>query len=144
MNTDAATAAIALDLLRMTDGLVVHQTLCTAAKLGIADLLRDGARGTADLASTLQINEEALYRTLRFLAGQGVFLETTPRTFVNTERSEVMRTDVPGSVRPVLIFRGNQYYFSPFAEFLYSLETGLPARGKALGQDAFEYLRAHP
>jgi hypothetical protein len=44
----------------------------------------------------------------------------------------------------VLIFRGSRYYFSPFIEFLYSLETGIPARDKVLGKGAFEYLRADP
>jgi hypothetical protein len=128
----------------MTDGLVVHQALCAAATLGIADLLNAGKRSAAELASALQINEDAVYRALRFLSGQGVFRETGPRTFVNTPLSEYLRCDVPGSIRPVLIFRGSRYYFSPFTEFLYSLETGIPARDKVLGKGAFEYLRASP
>jgi hypothetical protein len=134
----------ALELLRLTDGLIVHQTLCAAARLGIADLLAEGERGSADLASALHVDEDALYRTLRFLAGQGVFREVRPRSFVNSPLSEFMRTGVPGSVRPVLIFRGGPYYFSPFTDFLYSVETGVPARRKTLGKDAFDYLRSHP
>ena len=47
-------------------------------------------------------------------------------------------------MRPVLMFRGSRYYFSPFTEFLYSLQTGIPAREKVLGKGAFEYLRADP
>jgi hypothetical protein len=134
----------AIDLLRLTDGLVVHQTLCAAAKLGIADLLAEGERDSADLASTLRVDEDALYRTLRFLAGQGVFREIGPRIFVNSPLSEFMRTEVPCSVRPVLIFRGQRYYSSPFTEFLYSVETGAPARGKTFGKAAFDYLRSNP
>ena len=88
----------------------------------------------ADLAFAMHVNEDALYRTLRFLAGQGVFREVQPRIFVNSPLSEFMRTDVPGSIRSVLIFRGSQYYFSPFTEFLYSVETGVPARRKTLGK----------
>jgi hypothetical protein len=144
METPATSSTEPLELLRMTDGLVVHQTLSAAAQLGIADLLEEGERGIADLASAMQVNEDALYRTLRFLAGQGVFREIRPQIFVNTPLSEFMRTGVPGSVRSVLIFRGSHYYFSPFSEFLYSVETGVPARRKTLGDEAFEYLRAHP
>lgn len=139
-----ATPATPLVLLRMTDGLVVHQALCAAATLGIADLLNAGQRSAAELASALHINEDALYRALRFLSGQCVFRETGPRTFVNTPLSEYLRSDVPGSIRSVLIFRGSRYYFSPFTEFLYSLETGIPARDKVFGKGAFEYLRASP
>jgi methyltransferase family protein len=144
METHTSSSTEPLELLRMTDGLVVHQTLCAAAKLGIADLLEEGERDSADLASALHVNEDALYRTLRFLAGQGVFREIRPRTFVNSPLSEFMRTAVPGSVRSILIFRGSHYYFSPFSELLYSVETGVPARRKTLGDEAFEYLRAHP
>jgi len=144
MSAPLAAPATPLALLRMTEGLVIHQALCAVAKLGIADLLSAGERSTAALASALHVNEDALYRALRFLSGQGVFREVGTRTFVNTPLSQYLRSGVPGSIRPVLIFRGSRYYFSPFAEFLYSLETGIPAREKVLGTGAFEYLRADP
>ena len=51
---------------------------------------------------------------------------------------------MPGSVRSILIFRGSEFFFSPFAEILYSIETGRSARAKVLGVDGFEYLRTHP
>ena len=137
-------SSLPLALLRMTDGLVVHQALCAAATLGIADLLTDGERSAAELASTLRVNDDALYRTLRFLSGHGVFRETGAGTFVNSPLSEYMRSDVPNSVRAVLIFRGGRYYFSPFTEFLSSVETGVPARDKVLGNGTFDYLRADP
>jgi hypothetical protein len=144
MRSTLAVSAMPFALLRMTDGLVVHQALCAAATLGIADLLDDGERSAAELASTLRVHEDALYRVLRFLSGHGVFRETGARTFVNSPLSQYMRSDVPNSVRAVLIFRGGRYYFSPFTEFLYSVETGVPARDKVLGNGAFEYLRADP
>ena len=145
MRSTLAVPAMPLALLRMTDGLIVHQALCAAATLGIADLLNDAEGSAAELASILRVNEDALYRVLRFLSGQGVFRETGgARTFVNSPLSQYMRSDVPNSVRAVLIFRGGGYYFSPFTEFLYSVETGVPARDKVLGNGAFEYLRADP
>ena len=144
MRSTLAVPSLPLALLRMTDGLVVHQALCAAATLGIAELLKDGERSAAELASTLRVNEDALYRVLRFLSGQGVFRKTGARTFINSPLSEYMRSDVPHSVRAILIFRGGRYYFSPFTEFLNSVETGLPARDKVLGSGAFEYLRADP
>jgi hypothetical protein len=144
MRSTLAVPAMPLALLRMTEGLVVHQALCATATLGIADLLNEGERSAAELASTLRVNEDALYRVLRFLSGQGVFRETGARTFANTVLSEYVRSDVPNSIRAVLIFRGGRYYFSPFTEFLYSLETGFPARDKLFGKGAFEHLRASP
>src|SRR3954471_13555878 len=144
METHPTTPTKAIELLRLSDGLVLHQTLCAAARLGIADLLEKGERDSADLAAALDVNEEALYRTLRFLAGQGVFRQVTRRTFANSPLSEFMRTNVAASVRSVLMFRGSAYYVSPFTDFLYSLETGVPARQKAFGKEPFEYLRSNP
>lgn len=144
MTAPPSIPAMPLALLRLTDGLVVHQALCAAATLGIADLLHAGERSAAALAATLHVDEDALYRALRFLSGQGVFREIGWRTFSNTALSEYLRSDIEGSIRPVLMFRGSRYYFAPFTEFLYSLQTGIPAREKVLGSGAFEYLRGDP
>jgi hypothetical protein len=138
------TSTPALQLLRMTDGLVVHQALCAAARLGVADLLADKERHVADVATALHVDEGALYRTLRFLAGHGVFRQTARSTFANTPLSHYMRSDVPGSVRSVLVFRGGRYYVSPFVEFLSAVETGQPSRARVLGESGFQYLRRHP
>jgi SAM-dependent methyltransferase len=144
MATQTASTATALQLLRMMDGLVVHQALFAAAKLGIADLLTDGERSTTELAAALRVNGDALYRTLRFLAGQGVFYETAPPNFVNSPLSEWLRSDVAGSVRSVVIYRGTPNYFAPLADLLYSIETGAPAREKTHGLNVFEHLRRNP
>jgi hypothetical protein len=125
----------------MTDGLIVHHCLGAAAKLGIADLLKDGARSTESLAGALGVNEDALYRTLRFLAGQGVFHETAPRKFANSPLSEWLRTDVPESIRSILIYRDSAFFLRPISDLLYSIQTGAPAREKDLDVNGFEHLR---
>ena len=67
-----------MQLLAMTQGLIIHQALYSAAKLGVADLLKDGPQTCSDLARTLKVNESALYRVLRLLASQSVFVEKVP------------------------------------------------------------------
>ena len=68
-------ASLELQLLQMTQGVILHHALCAAARLGIADLLNGGERSSEDLARELGVHEDALYRLLRYLAGQGVFAE---------------------------------------------------------------------
>jgi len=85
MSLQTSSAATAMQLLAMTNGLAIHQALYAAAKLGVADLLKDGAQTSSDLAGDLNVNESALYRVLRLLASQSVFEEQSPRTFANTE-----------------------------------------------------------
>jgi hypothetical protein len=41
-------------------------------------------------------------------------------------------------------FRGRDFFYRPFGEILYSLQTGHPARSKVLGMDLWEYLRLNP
>lgn len=132
------------DLLRMTDGLIVHHCLGAAAKLGIADMLKDGARSTENLSTELDVNEDALYRTLRFLSAQGVFHETAPRKFANSPLSEWLRTDVPESIRSILIYRDSAFFLTPFSNLLYSIQTGAPARERGLEVNGFEHLRRNP
>lgn len=131
-------------LLSMTHGVIIQQALYCAAKLGVADLLKDGRQTSSELARDLKVNEPALCRILRLLASQSVFEETSPRTFANTDLSQFLRSGVPGSVRSILIFRGSELFFGPFAEILYSVRTGEPARTKVFGMDGWEYLKQHP
>ena len=143
MSTQTTASATAVQLLRMTDGLIVHHSLCTAARLGIADLLKNGARPSAELAAALQVDSDALYRILRFLAGQGVFHETAPRTFANSSLSEWLRSDVPDSVRSILIYRGSSPYCAPFADLLDTVKRGSPRRKQPHVND-FERRRRDP
>lgn len=136
--------SVELQVLQMTQGIILHHALCTAARLGVADLLSGGERSSEDLARELSVHEDALYRLLRFLAGQGVFIESAPRTFTNSHLSQTMRSEWPGSVRPVLLFRAMPFYLAPFQEMTYSVETSKSARDKVLGMNGFEYLREHP
>ena len=111
---------------------------------GVADLLQDGPRTTTELARQLGVNESALYRILRALASRGIFQETSPRTFANTTQSGYLRTEVPGSVRSLLIFWGPGCYYGSFGQILHSIHTGQSGRSKLFGMDGWDYLRQRP
>jgi len=76
-NTPASPEASAAPwkLLQMMTGYWVTQALYVAAKLGIADLLREGPVNCDVLASKTSTHLQSLYRTLRALASVGVFTE---------------------------------------------------------------------
>ena len=144
MTAQAASSITSAPLLQARNNLILHQALYAAAKLGVADLLNGGVCTTAELAGELKVNEEALYRMLRALASQGIFEETTPRTFGNSQLSRSLRTGEPGSVRALFLFFGTELYYRSLGEILYSIQTGEPARAKLLGMSEWEYLRQHP
>src|SRR5205814_252575 len=144
MTAQSASSIAPTQLLHAREGFLMHQALHAVAKLGVADSLEAGLHSTAELAGALKVNEEALYRILRLLASQGVFEETAPRTFRNTDLSRFLRSGVPGSLRPLFIFWGSEFYYPCFGEILYSIQTGEPSRTKLAGMNGFEYLRNNP
>jgi len=131
-------------LIRMGDAIIVQQALCAAAKLGVADLLDVSPRTSSELADRLNVDERALYRIMRLLASEGIFEETLPRVFTNTDMSYYLRSGVPGSLRSFLVFRGSQVCLAPIGEMLHSVQTGKPATDKLYGLNMFEHLKTDP
>ncbi len=130
-------------LLEFRTGLIIHQAICAVVKLGVPDLLRHGPSTAAQLATELNVNEDALYRTMRALAGQGVFEETRSRKFSNSEFSALLRRDVPGSIRPAFLYFGTDFYYRPFGELPHCIQSG--ERASKLFRDShWEYMQQHP
>ena len=88
-----------MSLREMINGARYTQLVYVAAKLGIADLLKDGPRSPDDLAESIGANHRNLYRVLRALASLGIFAENQNGTFELTVKAEPLQTDVPGSER---------------------------------------------
>ncbi len=118
----------------------ISQAAYVAAKLGIADLLAEGPKHVAGLATASQTDERSLYRVLRTLAMTGTFRETEPKVFENTPVSETLRSNIPNSLRETAIWLGEEPHWRVYGEMLYSVRTGNPAWKHVHGQDVFPYL----
>src|SRR5205823_3634494 len=68
-------------LTRLFRGFWVSQAIYVAAQLGLADLVADGPRSVADLASATGAHAPTLRRVLRLLAGEGIFAEAEDGRF---------------------------------------------------------------
>jgi hypothetical protein len=71
-------------ILQAALGFMATAAIHAVARLGIADLLKDGPLQVSSLAKSTATNQDALYRVLRALASNGIFTETAPRTFALT------------------------------------------------------------
>src|SRR5689334_19964384 len=98
-------------LLQIGMGTLAAHALGVATRLGVADILDNGEKPVADIAAAAGAHAPSLYRVLRSLAMMGIFVETSPKTFSNTEASEVLRKDVPGSMRNAVIFMTEPSHF---------------------------------
>jgi|SRR6185437_13081898 len=87
-------------LTRLVTGFQVSQALHVVATLGIADLLRDGTRGSDELAAAVDAHPQALYRVLRALAAAGVLHEDAARRFSLTDLGQCLRCDAADPVGP--------------------------------------------
>jgi hypothetical protein len=123
-------------------GLNVSQAMYVAAELGVADELRDGPRAIDEVASAVGANAGALRRILRTLAMTGCFSEVERGVFANTPQSETLRSDVPNSVRDLVLWVGAEPHWRVWGSLLDAVKTGQPVWEQVHGTPLFPYLFA--
>ena len=131
-------------VLQLGTGFVFSAALQPIVRLKIADLLASGPVTVSELAAQTNTNADALYRVLRVLACVGVFQELPGKTFAPTALSELLRSDVPGSMRDLVLWMSNPFHFKVWGELGYSVETGNPAVEHVYGKAAFEAIFGDP
>jgi hypothetical protein len=134
----------AQQILQVATGYMASSALYVAITLNLPDHLAGGAKSTSELAQASGANADALYRILRLLASMGLFEEVAPKKFGLTPAAELLRSDVPGSMRGIAIFLPDPTHFQIYADLMESALTGKPAAEKTLGMPIFEYFAQHP
>jgi ubiquinone/menaquinone biosynthesis C-methylase UbiE len=113
-----------------------------AAKLKLADLVKDGPKSAEQLAQATKTQPQALYRLLRALASVEIFAEDAQGRFGLTPMAECL-LDVHGSQRAVAVMMGDEHFRS-WGDLLYSIQTGKPAFDHLYGKPIFDWLAQHP
>jgi len=122
----------------------VSDLLYVAAKLELADRLKDAPRTVGELAASAEVQAPALYRVLRALASVGVFAEIKGPRFKLTPLAATLQTGAPGSMRAAALMLEEKYQVDAWAQMLHGLKTGeIPFR-TAHGVSYFAYLDNHP
>jgi hypothetical protein len=119
------------------------QAIHVAARLKLADLLRDDAKTAEELALPTGTQARPLYRLLRALASAGIFAEDDAHRFRLTPLAECLRSDVPGSLWAMAMLRGGLQY-QAWGQLLHSVQTGQSAFEKIHGMPVFDYFAKHP
>jgi len=102
-------------MLQMIQGFWMSRAIYVAAKLGIADLLKDGPKSPQELAQATGSHAPSLYRVLRALQSVGVFAEDD---------------------------RENHY--PAWEKVLNSVKTGTIAFNHVYGASKWQYMTEHP
>ncbi len=133
-----------LMLMQMATGYIVSQSLYVAAKLQIADHLKDGPRTSRELAQAVGANEGFLYRVLRAISSLGVFAETAEGSFTLTPAAELLRTDMPGSLHAMVIWMNEPFHWRVFEEMTEAVKKGTLAFEQVFGMGPFPYFVQNP
>src|SRR5215831_12727026 len=131
--------APAAQLLQMALGFMATAALGCVVELEIADKLRNGPRGVAELAREAGVKEDALYRVMRALASAGIFEEGAARTFGLTRTAELLCNGVKGSLRDMVRWLATRIHFETYPEMMHSLKTGETVVEKVHNLSCFEY-----
>jgi hypothetical protein len=134
--TQAASAQTALR--QLLDGYRISQLLFVAAELGIADLLKEGAKPYDELAQATHTHPRALFRVLRGLASVGVFAQVDGERFENNEMSALLVSDAPNSLRPAARMVGHEFY-AAWGNVMHTVRTGETAFDALFGQSDWDY-----
>jgi hypothetical protein len=130
-------------LARLADGYLVTQLLYVAVTLGVPEALADGPRGTRELASELGAEPGVLHRVLRGLAAEEVLDELPDGRFTLTATGQLLRAEVPDSLRGAVTARA-QLYYGAVAGLPDAVRRGGTPFEIVHGQPFFEYLAAAP
>lgn len=121
------------------------RALYVAAGLGVADAIGDAEKTSDEIAETLDLNADYLYRLMRMLASIGVFEESGARRFRNNKLSHCLRRDSPQNVRDMILLHNSPEMSYPWFEALGpALHNGEVPFVQRHGVELFDYLDQNP
>lgn len=125
-------------MLQMMSGFWVSRGIYVAAKLGLADYMRDGAKTAAELAAATDTHADSLYRVLRMLSMVGIF-EQKGEQFSLTPLSETLLSDAPVSLRRGAIAEMGEIHYEAWGNIMHSVKTGEIAFDNHFGMNVWQY-----
>lgn len=125
-------------------GFFSAQVTATIARLGVPDLLAEGPRSLAELAQATGADERSLQRLLRGAVGFGLLDLTVTGDFAITASAELLRSDVPGSLRATAVMFSSDEYWRSWGGLETAVRSGNVAFNSIFGVSYFAHLEQHP
>jgi SAM-dependent methyltransferase len=135
---------MAMKMVEMISGFWVSRVVYIAAKLGLADQLKDGPKSAEELAQATSTHAPSLYRVMRALAGAGVLHEDEEKRFALTPLGATLRSDVPFSLRALATSELGEVHYPSWGALLHTVKTGERGFDHVFGTDCWDYFGKHP
>ena len=130
-------------LFQMATGYWLSQAVYVAAKLGLADLLRDGPRSCRELAAVTGTDPQCLFRLMRALSAAHIFVHTQGDHFALATAGKSLQSDAPVSQRAIIMTLGEVHY-QAWGNLLHTVRTGSTGFASTFGTSLFAYLQTSP
>lgn len=131
-------------MLQLISGFWISRCIYIAAKLGIADLIKDGPKTAEELAAATGTHAPSLFRVLRAAASIGVLSQNDDGRFGDTPLSATLRSDVSGSLRAFAMTELGEEHYPAWGDLLHSVRTGDIAFDHTFGMDVWEFFKQNP
>ena len=132
-----------VQMMQMITGFWTSCCIYSAAKLDIADHLKEKPKTAEELAEATHSDAPSLYRILRALSSAGVFNENDRHEFEVTPLGATLQSDIPGSMKAMAIAQLGDHY-NAWGNLIYSIKTGNIAFDKVEGMSIWKYYETHP
>jgi hypothetical protein len=139
-----ANMEMALKMVEMISGFWVSRVVYIAAKLGLADQLKDRAKTASEVAAATATHAPSLYRVMRALAGAGVLVEDEEKRFSLTPLGATLRSDVPFSLRALATSELGEVHYPSWGALLHTVKTGERGFDHVFGTDCWDYFTKAP
>jgi hypothetical protein len=131
-------------LVQMVCGSILSQAVYAAASLGVADQLTNGPKTAAELAHATGAHPGAMHRLMRALVSVDVFSQSGEARFGLAPMGECLRSDVPQSLRNMVLMMGAKWRLRTWEEIVHSIKTGKSSFNAVFGMGPFDYFRQNP
>jgi ubiquinone/menaquinone biosynthesis C-methylase UbiE len=135
---------MAMKMVGMISGFWVSRVIYIAAKLGLADQLKESAKTASEVAEATGTHAPSLYRVMRALAGAGVLVEDEEKRFSLTPLGATLRSDAPVSLRALATSELGEVHYPSWGALLHTVKTGERGFDHVFGTDCWDYFSKHP
>jgi SAM-dependent methyltransferase len=130
-----------LAMRQLISGFWASRAIYVAAKLAIADLVKDRPRTAAELAQATGTHAPSLYPVLRALASIRIFAKDDDDRFHLTPLAATLQSDAPGSLRYMAM---REEHYPAWEHLFHSVKTGEIAFNHRFGMPIWEFFEKNP
>ena len=119
-----------------------YETQCLHAitKLNIADHLQDGSKPIVELATLTGVNEDKLYRVMRFMAAKGIFNELPNQEFQMNNESKMLVSTSTDNISHFIKLHA-EYFYNSVTELINSMKSNNTAFELKFGETASDHFK---